>query len=328
MPTAKTPPPVLWPVSRVGQLPESAVLLISDTHIGQEVSTVQTNGFGSYNPRIFCERLFYVQEKILEIIGQVSAGIDELHVFLLGDIIHGALNHGAEKEDNCVVADQFQLAVWTLHQFLCSLAFRVPLLQVHTVVGNHGRWPGQKRMPTNYRYSNLDHLVYCSLQLALKVHGLTNITVNLNAAPRQVIDIKGSRFLASHGDDLKGGDRQFGVPIHAATRQVNATTQRFAAAEDRPVDYYVCGDKHKSITLPLARGEFIINGSMVGVDEFSMSFCPGEPMQLLFGVHPQLRKTWSYPIKVLHAAALPACPYHLPDQVRHLVEDDDEGLAA
>lgn len=328
LPSAKPPTPTLWPVLKMGRTPEAAVLLISDTHIGQVVSATQTNGFGFYNPRVFCERLHYVQEKVIEVLSQNAAGIDCLHVLFLGDIVHGGLNHGAEKEDNCAIADQFQVAVWSFHQFLCNLAFRVPEIQVRTVVGNHGRWPGMKRMPTNYRYSNLDHLVYASLQLSLQVHGLTNIHVHLNDAPRQVIDIKGSRFLASHGDDLKGGDRQFGVPIHAATRQVNATTQRFAAAEDRPIDYYLCGDKHKSITLPLARGEFIINGSMVGTDEFAMGFCPGEANQLLFGVDAKLRKTWSHPIKVSHAPRLPVCPYHLPEQVRYLVEEDGDGEVA
>jgi hypothetical protein len=328
LPSARSPETVLWPVTKMGKRPESAVLLMSDTHIGQVVSATQTNGFGSYNPRIFCERLHYLEGKVLEVLAQHSAGIDELHVLLLGDMVHGGLNHGAEREDNCVIADQFQLAVWTLHQFLCALAFRIPSVQVHTVVGNHGRWPGQHKVPTKNRFSNLDHLVYASLQLSLKVHGLTNIAMHLNDAPRQVIEIKGSRFLAAHGDHLRGGDRQFGVPIHAMTRDVNATTQRFAANDDRGIDYFVCGDKHKSMSLPLARGEYIINGSMVGVDEFAMSFCPGEAMQLLFGVDAKESKTWSYPIKVMHAPALPGCPYHVPDQIRYLVEDDGDGRLA
>jgi hypothetical protein len=328
VPSAKAPDALLSPTFKIGRRPESAVLMISDTHVGQVVSNTQTNGFGNYNPRIFCERLHYVQEKAIEVLSQCSAGIDELHVLLLGDIIHGGLNHGAEREDNAVIADQFQLAVWTLHQFLCALAFRVPLLRVHTVVGNHGRWPGQHKMPTKNRFSNLDHLVYASLQLSLKVHGLTNIAMELNDAPRQIIEIKGSRFLAAHGDHLRGGDRQFGVPIHSMTRDVNATAQRYAAADDRPIDYFLVGDKHRSMSLPLARGEYIVNGSMVGVDEFAMSFCPGESMQLLFGVDEKLRKTWSYPLKVAHAPAHAVCPYHLPEQVRYLVENDGDGRLA
>jgi hypothetical protein len=329
LPSARTPEPAFHPVVRMGRRPESAALLISDTHVGQVVSSTQTNGFGNYCPRVYCERLQYLQEKVLEVLAQHSAGIDELHVFLLGDIVHGGLNHGAEREDNCVIADQFQLATWTLHQFLCALAFRVPSIQVHTVVGNHGRWPGQHKMPTKNRFSNLDHLVYSALQLSLKVHGLTNIHLHLNDAPRQVVEIKGSRFLAAHGDHLRGGDRQFGVPIHSMTRDVNATVQRYAAAEDRPVDYFLVGDKHRSMSLPLARGEYIVNGSMVGVDEFAMSFSPGEAMQLLFGVDEKERKTWSYAIKVGHAPALLACPYSLPEQIQYLVKpDEDERIAA
>jgi hypothetical protein len=112
------------------------------------------------------------------------------------------------------------------------------------------------------------------------------------------------------------------------TRDVNATAQRYAAADDRPIDYFLVGDKHRSMSLPLARGEYIVNGSMVGVDEFAMSFCPGESMQLLFGVDEKLRKTWSYPLKVAHAPAHAVCPYHLPEQVRYLVENDGDGRLA
>jgi hypothetical protein len=321
-------PNVSYPLAKVGRRPESAVLLISDTHIGQVVSRAQTNGFGDYNPKVFCERLHYLERKVVEVLGEVAAGIDELHVFLLGDIVHGGLNHGAEKEDNFLIADQFQLGVWTLHQFLCQLAFRVPSIQVHTVVGNHGRWPNQHKMPTKNRFSNLDHLLYTCLELSLQVQGLRNIKVHLNESPRQVVEIKGSKFLAAHGDHLRGGDRQFGVPIHSMTRDVNATAQRFAAGGVEPVDYFICGDKHRSMSLPLARGEYLINGSMVGTDEFSMTFCPGEAMQLLFGVDTTLRKTWSYAVKVGHAPALPACPYHLPARMAALVEQYDDGRLA
>ena len=327
------PPPLVAPptcnvLSKIGVPPESAVLVLSDLHFGQRVSVAQTNNQGNYNPRIACERLYYMQQKVIDVLATTPAGCDELVVLLLGDIVHGALNHGAEREDHAVVADQFQLAVWSLHQFLANLALRVPSIRIYTVVGNHGRWPNQKRMPTVQRYSNLDHLVYCALQLTLVLQGLNNVTVHLNEAPRQFVDIKGSRFVCQHGDVIRGGDKQFGVPIHSLTRDVNATLQRAAANDEQPADYFVMGDKHKSISLPLGRGEYIVNGSMVGSDEFSMSFCPAEPMQLLFGVDRKLRKTWSYPIKVAHAPALPACPYLLPVQIQHLVEDDDERLVA
>jgi hypothetical protein len=147
--------------------------------------------------------------------------------------------------------------------------------------------------------------------------------------PRQIVDVKGSRFSCHHGDTIRGGDKQFGIPIHNLTRDVNATLQRFAANDEAPIDYFVMGDKHKSISLPLGRGEYIVNGSMVGNDEFSMGFCPAEPTQLLFGVDQKLRKTWSHHIKVAHAPALAACPYVFPEQIRYLVdEDDDRGLAA
>jgi len=321
-------PPSSRVLSKISTRPESAVLVISDTHIGQVVSVSQTNGFGGYNPRIYCERLYYMQEKVTEILSETAHGCDELVVLLLGDIIHGALDHGAEREDHAVVVDQFQLALWSLHQFLGNLALRVPKMRIYTVVGNHGRFPNQRKMPTTNRYSNFDHIVYAALQLTLGIQGLRNIDFVLNDCPRQLVEIKGSRFSCHHGDTIRGGDKQFGIPIHNLTRDVNATLQRFAAHDEKPVDYFVMGDKHKAISLPLGRGEYIVNGSMVGPDEYSMVFCPAEPTQLLFGVDQKLRKTWSHYIKVAHAPALQACPYLLPAQIRYLVEEDDQGSLA
>lgn len=133
---------------------ESAVLLISDTHIGQIVSTEQTGGFGDYDVRRFLERLFFVEQSVREEInGERGRPADELVVFLLGDILHGALDHGAEREESLLLADQFIVAISALHQFLLRLAALPPRLRIYTVVGNHGRWPGQKRVPTVNRYS-------------------------------------------------------------------------------------------------------------------------------------------------------------------------------
>jgi hypothetical protein len=326
---AATPP---MPVPLVSPLatgkPEALVVLVGDTHVGQVVSPSQTNQFGTYCPRVYCERLYYLQEEVLGILASARVPVDELHVFFLGDIVHGMLDHGAEAEENLVAADQFTLATWTLTQFLLAIAMHVPSVQVHCVCGNHGRWPDQRRMPTKNRYSNLDYLVYSAMRHSLTLYGLQNLTFNLNQSPRQIVSIKGSSFMASHGDHLRGGDKQLAIPIHSIAREINATSQRHAASDLPPVDYYICGDKHKAVSLPLARGEYLINGTLVGVDEFSMGFPPSEPQQLVFQVHPERRKTWSYAVKVAQARALPTCPYQIPSEIKYLLEDDVSAMAA
>ncbi len=299
--------------------------LISDTHVGHNVSKEETGGFGKYDTRQYCFRLHYMEQSILRLVGEKVDGqqADEVHLFLLGDIVHGMLDHQAEREATELAIDQYQIAMWSLYQFIGRIAAARPDLpiQIHTVVGNHGRWPNQKKMPTVGRYSNLDGFVYAGLQfMFMNSAEFPNVTVNFNRAPRQVVQIKGTTFLASHGDHLRGGDKQLAIPIHSIAREINATSQRNAAANKPPVKYFLCGDKHKHVSLPLADGNYIINGSFVGVDEFSQQFPPCEPVQLLFWVHPELRKTMEYQVKLQFAPELAAIPYEFPDGIKYLLE--------
>lgn len=316
------PPPRIPPKACEGRIAESAVLLIGDPHIGQVVSRSQTGGFGDYSPLRFIERLHHLQETVARMLApQPDRVTDALHVFLLGDIVHGALQHNAEREDTLLLADQFQLAIWTLFQALVATAAAVPQMHIYTVVGNHGRWPNQKRMPTVNRYSNLDHLVYASLQFAFAQSPLEHVQFHLNDSPRQNVTIKNATLQASHGDHLKGGDTQFRIPAHAMAREVNSSAQRHAAAQRPPIDIYVCGDKHRAISLPLARGSCIVNGSFVGADEYSVGFPPSEPVQVMFWLHPQYRLTWQHFIKLEFAPELETLPYALPEATRYLVEE-------
>ncbi|MDQ6809676.1 MAG: hypothetical protein M3Z64_09690 [Verrucomicrobiota bacterium] len=301
-------------------LQESAVLLLGDTHIGQIVDPAQTGSLGNYNLRRYCEQLAFLEREVLELLEQRSGYTDELVVFLLGDILHGCLSHGAEREATLLLADQYQLAIWTLHQFLCRLASAVPLLRVHTVVGNHGRLPTQRRMPTVGRYSNFDFLVYAALEQSLQAAAPGRIEFELNSGPRQLVSVKGTRLLASHGDHLRGGGKDMALPLGAMARDVNLTTQRHAVSNEAPVDYYLIGDKHKSASLPLPTGAYLINGAFSGADEFSTyNFPLSEPVQLLFWLHPERKKTWQYEVKLRWAPRLTELPYDLPPRLQSLV---------
>lgn len=304
--------------------PETAVLLLSDIHVGQVVLPSQTNGFGNYSPMMYLSRLAYLENTVVHILrNHLRAPTDKLVVILLGDIVHGCLNHGAEKEHSIVVAQQFELAIWSLTQFFLRLSQFVPVEVRCAAVGNHGRWPNQRKMPTTNRFSNLDYLLYSALHHSMAMAEGARVEVKLDYQPGAVIDIKSTRFLARHGDHLKGGDQQFGVPIHSMAREVMSTSQRYAAAGLKPIDYFLVGDKHKLVFLPLATGGYIINGSFVGTDDFSMaeSFTPVEPIQLMFGIHPKIKKTWQYDLRLSPAPLLKETeiPYAVSPNIKELL---------
>jgi len=292
---------------------QSALLLFSDTHVGQTVTPDQTLGFGEYNFRVFLARLKYLEDSVISILqNHTTAPIDELVVAMLGDMLHGALNHGSEADQQVTLFEQYYSAGHAIAQFFRSLAQYVPLLRIKTVVGNHTRWQSQHKMPTGNRFSNLDMFLYALIEaLTRDIH---HIHWDLNKQPFAVFEVQGHTFRASHGDHLKGGDKALGIPNHAIAREVSTTTQLFTKHGRQAPHYYLCGHLHRGIQLPHALGEIIINGGFPGLDNYALAgnFNPVDPMQRLMFVHPKFGRTAEYPLSLKFAKTETVPPYVIP----------------
>lgn len=298
--------------SKSKKTPESYVLMFSDLHGGQTIDPDQTLGFGGYNFDIMAARVAYLENRVSSILkNHVTSPVDELVVVFLGDMLHGSLDHGGEAAQTQTLYSQWFTVGHILAQFLRNLSAQVKI-RIHTVAGNHGRWPSQKKMPTENRYSNLDIFLYRYTQALTR--DIENIAWNIDRQPFAVFDVQGFRFHASHGDHLRGGDKALGIPVHAAARQITSTTQLYVKNAKRPPDYYLVGDKHKSIQLPHGMGDILFNGGFPGVDNYSLqgNFVPVDPMQRLFGVHPRYGRTALYDVGLKHATVQIAKYYRLP----------------
>jgi hypothetical protein len=118
--------------------PQTAHLLLSDSHVGQYVSPNQTLGLGTYSPAHFLRRLKYVEDSVLSICSEhVTTDIDELVVGVLGDMIHGNLQHANEAAHLMPIVDQVVVTSHALAQFLRNVAPKFPRVRVKSVVGNH-----------------------------------------------------------------------------------------------------------------------------------------------------------------------------------------------
>lgn len=292
---------------------QSAVLMLTDTHVGAHVEPEQTLGFGGYNFDIFLQRLKFLERGVESIlVDHVSTEVPELVVCLGGDMLHGNLNHAAEADQIATLFQQYYGAGHALAQFLRNVARLVPVLRIYTAVGNHTRWGTQRKMPTSNRYSNLDQFLYAYVQ-ALTAD-LTNVKWTLDHQPFAIFDVQGFRFHLSHGDHLRGGDKALGIPNHSVGRMVSSTTQLFAKHEQAPPHYYLVGHLHRTITLPHARGSVIINGGFPGLDGFGLAsgFTPADPTQTLFFVHPTYGKTATFDIQLKFAPKTEDRPYNIP----------------
>lgn len=305
--------------------PQSAVLIFSDTHVGKVVEPEQTLGHGNYNFEIFLARLKYLEESIISICEDHHSEHEcpELVIAMLGDMLDGALQHANEADQQIVLFTQCYAASHAIAQFFRHLAAHFPKIRIHTTVGNHTRFANQRKMPTVNRFSNFDMFLYAHVKAL--VSDIKNIEFPLDRQPFTQFEVQGFRFHGSHGDNIRGGDKTLGIPNHAIGRAISTTTQLAAKRSDEatrnglpsPIGaphYYVLGHLHRSITLPHAIGEVIVNGGFPGVDNYGLAegFTPIDPKQRFFFVHPKYGKAATYDID-LKFANIGSRPYVIPE---------------
>lgn len=312
-PKSYSPLPAVRRVSPGSGSPQSAVLFLSDTHVGQVIKPEQTLGFGGYDFDTFLTRLKFYEEAVTSILrDHTTTGIQELVIAMGGDMLHGALNHATEAGQHYTLFSQWYGAGHAFAQFIRNLAPLVPKVRVQCTVGNHTRWGTQHKMPTDNRFSNLDSFVYAYTQALTR--DLPKVSWALDEQPFSLFDVQGFLFHLSHGDQLKGGDRALGIPNHAVGRMVSSNAQLFGKRETPAPNYYLVGHLHRGIVLPHSRGSVIVNGGFPGIDGFGLAsgFNPVDPKQVFFLVHPRYGKTATYEIELRFAEKADERPYEIP----------------
>lgn len=295
---------------------QSAVLMLSDTHVGQVVTPEQTNGLGNYNFEIFLRRLARLERSIFSIVrDHTTTEVPELVIAMLGDMINGNLEHSVEAGQVNTLFDQFYSAGHALAQFLRNLSALVPVVRVYACAGNHARWGTQKKSPTDNTYSNLD--MFLAEYVKALVRDIPAIQITLDKNFFTKFEVQNWNFIATHGTHLRGGDRMLGIPAHAIGRNISAQSQLAARAGQELPNYYLVGHLHRPITLPHTMGEFIANGGFVGIDGFGLAeaFNSSPPSQKFFLIHPKFGRSATYDLRLdlgddtEHGYQLPQTPF-------------------
>lgn len=293
--------------------PQSAVLMFSDTHIGQVVTPEQTLNLGGYNFELFLRRLARLERSVRSILlDHTTTQVPEIVVAMLGDMLHGALVHSVEAGQVNTLFAQYYSAGHAIAQFFRNLSTLAPV-RVYSAVGNHPRWQNQHRMPTDNRFSNLDQFLYAYVQALLR--DCPRVSICLNKQPFSRFEVQGFNFLAGHGDHLRGGDKNLGIPNHAIGRNVQVHSQLAMRSGQSIPNYFLVGHLHRPITLPTTMGEFIVNGGFPGLDGFALmeAFNSSYPSQKFFLVHPKFGRSATYDLRLDLGDPIPH-HYILPEE--------------
>jgi len=291
IPPPKTPPKDKLFFNKKHE-PEEAVLMWSDSQIGQFVDQKESGGLGSYSVDIFLQRLEFLKvslKKIFEI-HLDNTPYPVFNIFFLGDIIEGStIFPGQDRQTDLHAVEQVIFAVNKIAEFVAWVAALYPWdVKCYSVVGNHGRI-GKKgeQSPLN----NLDMLVAHFCKERLKE--FKNVEFHISESWYMIVEKLGWRFLLVHGDDVRAW---MGIPYYGLERS-ESRYQRMMQDSNSGFNYFCCGHHHQEATI---KSRIFMNGNWVGGSELSMKTMQvaNPPTQLLFSVHPLFGVTWERNIQL------------------------------
>lgn len=259
------------------------VLLWSDTHAGEIVSAEETNHINTYDWDIMTKRMDKIREGILSYQENRPYTVKKLNILALGDMLSGNIHEELEATNEMPLAEAtVQFGVDNAH-FVDALHETFPEVHFAGIVGNHPR--AHKKPWYKQGYDNADWTAYNISRLILKHR--KNITFDIPKASQNLTTVaERFRILSFHGDNVRSS--MPGVPWGGIMRRVNALQASYSN-QRTPIDMFVCGHFHSAAFVQSDAGQIAINGSVKGVDEFSLKAFGGgrPPQQLLLTFHPR-----------------------------------------
>lgn len=292
-PPVKIPKPIK--LIKGGSSEETVVLLFSDPHVGEVVEKDQMGGIGEYDLQIFERRCERLTEVVIDLTKEKLKGycFNKLVVAGLGDIISGIIHQDLiEFAGGGTVYDWLFTADRVISNMIVQFAREFPKVEFLGVIGNHGRL--QKEIRFKNRYLSWDYLVYKMVEKSLNRQENVQFFIPKCFFIRRTIE--NNNFLFMHGDNINSWA---GIPWYGIDRASKRMMEVFASQEEF-FKYIVLAHFHNCGMIDRVCGETVINGSMIGPNDFSLGkmFTGSEPSQLLFGVHKKYGISWRYKIRL------------------------------
>lgn len=268
-------------------------LLCSDWHWGEVVDPAQVEHLNEFNLDIAKNRAQRIFGSTIDLLTTHMGGerYEGMVCSLAGDMLSGNIHEELRETNEEEILEAVLSLHDTLHAGITALGNEFGNVYLPCVVGNHGRID---RKPTakNKVVNNFDWLLYKMLERTFKAHGASNIVFDISESADMRFDIYGTRYLLTHGDQIKGGAGVGGIwPSMMKTDQRKRKRHQLVGGG---YDYLVCGHFHRYGTIE----GIIVNGSLKGYDEwvYSMNFDNEAPKQALWITHPQYGITKHIPV--------------------------------
>lgn len=221
------------------------VLLLSDWHVGMRTDNI-VNQFDS---AVLKDRIEVLTQAVIDDGNQHN--IQHLHVFCLGDLVHGLIHVTARIDQEEDVVHQCMTAAEMLSRMLHRFSCEFPVT-VYWSRGNHERIMANKK-ESIARESFADLILWYMKE---RLSGY-NISFYENSSDDEIImtDICGHHCLAVHGHKDKPAK---------AVQNLSLMTKMFP-------DYIFMGHFHANAERDIQGAEVIVNGSLCGTDDYALA---------------------------------------------------------
>lgn len=282
--------PIEPPVYAPGAWPDShptskaLVLSIGDIHYGADIECIGLYGevINRFNADIFEERMEKLLDETVDIIEKED--INEVNVFLVGDLIDGILRQSQLMRLEYGIVDSTIRLSEYLALWFNSLS-KYATVYIDAVTGNHSEIRPLRSKNREFEEENLERIILWYLKSRLADN--PNISINAECRRLNLVNVKGYNFLLFHGDGDKNIEQMCRDSINLY---------------GKPIDFVVCGHYHREEVIHsgvTASGETVIirTPSICGMDRYSQGKgYGGKPGAIATVIQKGRGRRCSYPI--------------------------------
>jgi hypothetical protein len=275
-------------VSGKNGLGETAVAVLADWQLGKVTPT--------YNSDVLAERIEAYADKMIEItnIQRTHHPVDNLHVWLLGDIVEGEEIFPGQSHliDSGLYRQVGINGPEILGNFLRTALENFKHVHVTGVIGNHGAVGGRARKQHDPE-TNMDRLLYKIVELIFKDEPRITFNIPDGKGERNfyAVDTIGNySSLLIHGDQMPAPSASYGYYKKVMGWKDGAIPEHF---EDVFMGHY-----HQQVKMTIGSGLLRISGSPESHNTYAQEYFSSmsRPCQHLMFVHPENGITSEYSI--------------------------------
>ena len=225
-----------------------AVLVFADWHYGMTTYNI----WNEYDTDIFRRRLRNVLDEAEERIS--INGVRDLHIVVLGDLIHGGIHTSARVASNELVCDQLMQASEYLARAIAELSEYANHTYVYCTYGNHARTIQNKK--DNLHRDNMERIIPWWLRERMK--DIDRVTIEPESDTEFIhFNVRGYGFCAAHGD------------LDSVKNSPRLLYSLFEKKYGETIDVILLGDKHHRESFEELGVMSVITSALCGSDEYA-----------------------------------------------------------